>query len=99
MIQSLGEDMIVLLSENERKNIMFINFDKIVQTPLPILNQISIFLNTIQTKYTSIILDKEKVPRKISRKERLKKQVEIKKLASKDSVKLLDIMIGDYKSR
>jgi len=99
MIQSFGKDVYSSISEKKRKNIMFIKFDEMVQRPLPILNKISVFLGTKKTKYTSIIMDKEKVPRKLYQQERLKKREEIKGLASEDSIKLLDIMIGDYKSR
>ena len=98
-LQSSGKDVYSSISEKKRKNILFIKFEEIVQKPLPILNEISNFLGTKKTKYTSIIMDKEKVPRKLYQQERLIKQEEIKKLTSEDSIKLLDIMIGDYKSR
>ena len=98
MIQSFGKDVYSLISEKKRKNIMFIKFDEMVQRPLPIINKISIFLGTKKTKYTSIIMDQENVPRKLKRQERLKKQEEIKGLATENSIKLLDIMIDQYES-
>jgi len=77
---------------------MFIKFEDIAQTPLSVLNQISFFLGTKKTRYTSIIMDKEKILRTLNQRERLKKQEDIKGLASEDSIKLLDIMIAQYES-
>ena len=98
VIQSSGKDAYDSIAGKKKENIMFVKFDEIVQKPLPILSKIYNFIGTKKTKYTPIIMDKEKVPRKLAIHERLKKHVEIKKLANEESNKLLQLMIAQYES-
>jgi len=97
MLQSYGREIYSSISANKRKKIMLIKFEEIAEKPLPLIDKIADFIGSRITKKTSIIMDKEIIPRKLGRQERSNKYAEIKKLANNDSIKLLDLMISQYK--
>ncbi len=86
------------LSKKIRKQILVIPFEKMVTKPKPFLKKICSFLNTKETLYTPIVLEKENVPRDPQDESRKDKLNEIKKLASHDSFNLLMKMAKNYET-
>jgi hypothetical protein len=84
------------LSKKTQKQIMVIPFEKMVTKPKPFLKNMCSFLNTEETLYTPIVLEKENIPRKIQNKSQKDKLNEIKRLATKDAYDLLMVMSNNY---
>lgn len=86
------------LLKKDWKHIMVVPFEKMVARPKPYLKKICSFLNTEETLYTPIVLNKENIPRDIQEESRRDKLNEIKKLASHDSFNLLMKMTENYET-
>lgn len=88
-IQEMNDKSLDSLSEGNRKKIMIISFEKMATNPKPILSKICSFLDTKETLYTKVVLERERCPRTISTEERKMKRDRIRELASNKAFKLL----------
>jgi len=84
------------LSKKNQKQVLTINFDRMVTKSKNDLKIIKSFLNTDETMYTKTVMKKERCPREIDMNERAAKFEEIKELATSDSVQLLQEMVHEY---
>ncbi len=96
MIQTYGKNIYSSLTDKEKSRIIFIKFEKIAKNPLNELDQIATFIKSKTTTNTVSIMDRERIPRKLDKKEREKKYSKLKKLSNDDSKKLLDNLISQY---
>ncbi len=85
------------LSDSNRKQVLFVSFDKLTLNPDQSIPMITKFLNTRVSKYTKEFLIKERCPREPDLKGFEKKLMTIKGLASKGAFNLLEEMAHDFK--
>ena len=84
------------LSDSNRNKILLINFDKIISNPEDDLKTICDMLNTSKSSYTISVMERERCPRVINKIERSKKYDEIKNIASRVYIKLMEEMNKDF---
>ena len=89
-------DTLKTLSDSDRKNILLINFDKIISNPKIDLKKICDILNTSKSSYTISVMERERCPRAINKIERSKKYEEIKNIASSESIKFMEEINKDF---
>ena len=88
-----------ILSKIEKKKIHIIYFDNFVTKPNNELKKICNFLSTKYTKNTKKIFRKERCPRNINLEERHKKLLDLNKIISKDSKKILKKMYSMHENK
>jgi len=98
MIQNKGKQVYKSLPTKYKKNIFFIKYNEVVSNPKMAIENISKFLETKQSSYTPIAMQKAKVPRTIKLDERKNKQNLIKELSNQETYNLLLSMIEQYET-
>lgn len=98
MIQNKGKQVYKSLNANYKKNIFFIKFNEIASKPKMAIKNISEFLETKESYYTPIAMQKVNIPRKIKLDERKNKQNLIKGMSSRETYNLLLSMIEQYET-
>tara|TARA_Y100000590_G_C15725803_1_gene1015225 strand:- start:1977 stop:2927 length:951 start_codon:yes stop_codon:yes gene_type:complete len=96
ILQENGLDAYNSLSEKNKSKIFFIRFENFAESPKKYINKISTFLNTEMTIFTSLVMEKERVPRVLNLEERKLKKKEIKKNSDEKTYELLLEMIKRY---
>lgn len=84
------------LSENERRRIIIISFERMLTGPETILKDISEFLGTAPTMYTARICKRERCPRKLRREDRDRELDKIRTLCSDGAFTILMSMSNEY---
>lgn len=84
------------LSDKEKKQVLFIPFEKFVTRPWNYIRKIEEFIGRKATKHTKRSLKRENCPRTLSLKEREKKENEIKNLSSTKNFIILKRLCKDY---
>ncbi|MBC8489390.1 MAG: sulfotransferase domain-containing protein [Bacteroidetes bacterium] len=99
MLHSRHKDSFGMLEDREKAQIKNIYFDEFAENTNDNLAEICDFINSSTTLYTPIVLDREKVPRKIDRNETLENQKTIEGLATLKYFSLLIGLLEDYEKR
>jgi len=86
------------LSKKNKRNILLINFDKMVGSSGGYLKEICNFLNTSKSLYTTSVMQRERCPRIINKIDRKNKLEEINDQLSQDNQMLVLEMIEEYES-
>jgi hypothetical protein len=87
------------LTLQQKKQIMFIYFEKFVTRPWVYLRKIEAFIGRKTTRFTKKALKQQKCPRKLLASDRDKKEKEIMELASENTQKILNKLVRDYEFR
>jgi hypothetical protein len=98
MLQNKGKKVFESFPQKHKNNVFFVKFEEIVSDPKPYVEAISKFLETKQSGYTSIAMEKEKVPRLLKLDKRKKKQSVIKELSEPEIYNLYLSMVDQYES-
>ena len=86
------------LSQEEKKQIIIIPFEKFVVEPAPMMSELSSFLKSTLTHHVETALQQANVPRIIDKTENTKKEKEIKRKSSVESHDTLIKLMHDYES-
>lgn len=97
-VQDIHESKIDSLSDEEKNKVMVIFFEKMVTGPKEVLKRICKFLNTEETLYTPIALEKERCPRVLKDEDRKEKFDELAKNAEGEYIDMLATMARDYEA-
>ncbi len=84
------------LSKKQKRQVLLIPFEKFVTNPLPYLEKIELFIGRKQTRFTKKSLRRQRCPRDLNVTERVQKEQEIKSLASKECIKLMERLSQEY---
>ncbi|MEK6900837.1 MAG: hypothetical protein AABX37_00675, partial [Nanoarchaeota archaeon] len=84
------------LSKKQKKQVLLIPFEKFVTNPAPSLEKMEHFIGRKQTKFTKKSLHQQRCPRDLNITERAQKEQEIKSLASKECIKLMERLSQEY---
>lgn len=87
------------LSHAQKKQVLFIPFEKFTSSPDNYLELISKFIDAKITKRTYRSLKRQKVPRRVDIKEREKKKKLLKEKASEESIRILNDLVEKYENK
>lgn len=98
-LNRLEQEAYALLSSEQKKRILFISYEELVETPEKVLPQVSEFLETLPMKNIREILTRERCFRDLPASEREKKYEELAAEASKELAEELSEASKAYESR
>ena len=87
------------LSDERKKQVMFVIFEEFVTDPMSYCEKIAEFLGTTTTPRTKKVLKRERCPRILDPKDREEKRNNIEKKASEKAVTRLNKLIEEYERR
>jgi len=99
MVQKISEmhvNKYDALPREQKKQVMMIRFEQMVEKTRDMLSSICRFLNTTESLYTPIALHHERCPRIVDKTERAAKYEKLKGLASVEANVVLKSMIEKY---
>jgi len=99
IVEKKQQEKISNLPVSVKKKLLVLYFEDVVTKPLPAVRKISKFLGVKKTLHTPIVLAKERCPRILKEEDRRASLKEIKRLASKESMKILNEMVREYENR
>jgi len=87
------------LSDKQKKQVLFIAFDKFATNPEPDVQKMENFIGRKRTKLLHKALTKGRVPRIIKSEEREKKEQDIRSKASSECITIMEDLVKEYEER